>query len=100
MVDDHATPLPSRGRLLCGAGVLAAQVASGTEKPGSTGNDSRTTVAVYYAAAANTADVACANRPERAGQPCSTKIAGAITGHDPSRMASQLPVRRVTAYNR
>lgn len=71
-----------------------------SSKPGSTGNDSATTVAVYYTAAANTADVACANRPEWAGQPCSTKIAGAITGHDPSRMASQLPVRRVTAYNR
>jgi hypothetical protein len=32
--------------------------------------------------------------------PCRTDVAGAVTGHDTARMATQLPVTRVMAYNR
>src|SRR5262249_51421382 len=35
-----------------------------------------------------------------AGEPCVTKKAGAVTGHDPTRMATYLPERRVTSYHR
>jgi len=71
-----------------------------SSKPGSTGTDAGTTLAVYYTAGANSADPACGNRPEWAGQPCTTRAAGTVTGHDATRMASQLPGRRVVAYNR
>lgn len=71
-----------------------------SSKPGSTGTDAGTTLAVYYTAGANSADTACGNRPEWAGQPCTTRAAGTVTGHDATRMAPQLPGRRVVAYNR
>ncbi|MFY1701754.1 RHS repeat-associated core domain-containing protein [Micromonospora sp. WMMA1923] len=67
---------------------------------GSTGSDAKTRETIYYTAGANGSDSACGNRPEWAGQPCLTRAAGAVTGHDPARMATHLPVRRVTAYNR
>ncbi|MFC6083600.1 LamG-like jellyroll fold domain-containing protein [Sphaerisporangium aureirubrum] len=67
---------------------------------GADGADARTLVVAYYTAGSNSADTACGNRPEWAGQVCSTRAAGEVTGHDPARMTDDLPVRRVTAYNR
>ncbi|WP_448062210.1 RHS repeat-associated core domain-containing protein [Cellulomonas hominis] len=69
-------------------------------KPGSSGADAGTTLSILYTAGANAADAACGNRPEWAGQPCVTKAAGPVTGHDPTRMATNLPIKRVDAYNR
>lgn len=71
-----------------------------SSKPGSTGTDAATTTSLYYTADAHPADALCGKRPEWAGQPCLTQAAGPITGHDPTRMAGQLPVRRVTGYNK
>jgi hypothetical protein len=35
-----------------------------------------------------------------AGEACVTRAAGAVTGHDPDRMTTDLPIRRVAAYHR
>ncbi|WP_326557568.1 LamG-like jellyroll fold domain-containing protein [Micromonospora sp. NBC_01796] len=67
---------------------------------GSTGTDAKNRVTIYYTAGANGQDAACGNRPEWAGEQCVVRAAGAVTGHDPSRMGAELPVRRVTSYNR
>ncbi|GAA4038790.1 hypothetical protein GCM10022248_00760 [Nonomuraea soli] len=67
---------------------------------GANGSDARTKKTIFYTAGANTADAACGNRPEWAGQPCVTSAAGAVTGHDPARMPGVLPVKRVEAYSR
>jgi RHS repeat-associated protein len=71
-----------------------------SSKPGSTSADAGTTVSILYTAAANSADAACGNRPEWAGQPCVTRAASAVTGHVATSAAGQLPVKRVDAYNR
>jgi RHS repeat-associated protein len=71
-----------------------------SSKPGSTGSDAGTTLSILYTAGANPTDASCGNRPEWAGQPCVTRAAGAVTGHDAALAASQLPVKRVDAYNR
>jgi RHS repeat-associated protein len=71
-----------------------------SSKPGSSGADAATTLSVLYTAGANPTDASCGNRPEWAGQPCVTRAAGAVTGHDASRAAATLPVKRVDAYNR
>lgn len=71
-----------------------------SSKPGSTGSDAATTLSVFYTAGTNPDDATCGNRPEWAGQPCLTRAGGAVTGHDPARMGSDLPVKRVEAYNR
>jgi RHS repeat-associated protein len=71
-----------------------------SSKPGSSGADAATTLSVLYTAGANAADASCGNRPEWAGQPCVTRAAGAVTGHDASRAAATLPVKRVDVYNR
>ncbi|TFV63134.1 DNRLRE domain-containing protein [Geodermatophilus sp. DF01-2] len=67
---------------------------------GSTGSDARTNLAVYYTAGPNGQQAACGNKPAYAGLPCMSYAAGAVTGHDPARMAGQLPVKHVTGYNR
>ncbi len=67
---------------------------------GATGTDARTTKTIFYTAGTNAADAACGNTPKWAGRPCVTKKAGAVTGHDPARMAGSLPERRVTSYTR
>ncbi|MER7456515.1 LamG-like jellyroll fold domain-containing protein [Micromonospora sp. NPDC126480] len=67
---------------------------------GSSGSDARAREHIYYTAGANPQDAACGNRPEWAGQACVSRTVGAVTGHDPARMTTQLPVRRVTRYNR
>jgi RHS repeat-associated protein len=67
---------------------------------GSTGDDAATRQTVYYTAGANGSDPACGGRPEWAGQPCVTRSAGAVTGHDPANMPGTLPARRVESYNR
>ncbi|MGE5829933.1 MAG: LamG-like jellyroll fold domain-containing protein [Micromonosporaceae bacterium] len=67
---------------------------------GATGTDARTATTIYYTAGPNSADAACGNTPQWAGSPCVTKKAGAVTGHDPARMSTYLPERRVTAYTR
>ncbi|MEU4563770.1 LamG-like jellyroll fold domain-containing protein [Actinoplanes sp. NPDC023936] len=67
---------------------------------GSSGEDARATETIYYTAGANSADDECGNRPEWAGEVCVVRAAGAITGADADRMATQLPVRRVIAFNR
>lgn len=71
-----------------------------SRKLDSNGTDAGTTLSVFYTAGANSEDASCGNRPEWAGQPCVTKLAGAITGHDASRMAGDLSVKRVESYNR
>jgi RHS repeat-associated protein len=67
---------------------------------GSSGDDARATESIYYSAGANSADSACGNRPEWAGEACVVRAAGAVTGADPDRMTTELPVRRVTSFNR
>jgi RHS repeat-associated protein len=67
---------------------------------GSNGADARTTQTLYYTAGANGADALCGNRPEWAGSPCVTEAAGAVTGHDPARATTNLPVKRVEEYSR
>jgi RHS repeat-associated protein len=67
---------------------------------GVTGTDARTTKTIFYTAGTNAVDAACGNTPKWAGQACVTKKAGAVTGHDPARMATNLPERRVTGYTR
>jgi RHS repeat-associated protein len=67
---------------------------------GSGGDDARATQTVYYTAGANSADAACGNHPEWAGEGCTTRAAGAVTGADPDRMTTDLPVRRVKAFSR
>lgn len=67
--------------------------------PDSTGSDAGTVTTVYYTAAVNSADAACGGHPEWAGQACTTSNAGAVTGADPTRMSTSLPVKRVTAYD-
>lgn len=67
---------------------------------GATGLDPRTTKSVYYTAGANAADSACGNRPEWAGQVCVKGPAGPASGHDPARMATDLPVKRIEEYSR
>lgn len=64
------------------------------------GTDARTNIAVYYTAGDRAAHPACRFAPAYAGLPCMNYAAGAVTGHDASRMAGELPVRHVTAYNR
>lgn len=71
-----------------------------SRKLDSNGTDAGTTLSVFYTAAANPEDASCGNRPEWAGQPCLTKAAGAVTGHDPARMAGDLPVKWVESYTR
>jgi YD repeat-containing protein len=71
-----------------------------SSKPGSTGADPYTTLSVLYTASAAASDPDCRNRPEWAGQPCKTMAAGPATGHDASRMATNLPVKHVQEYNR
>lgn len=70
-----------------------------SSKPGSSGADAGTTVAVFYTAGTNAEDAACGNRPEWAGQPCLTRAGGPITGHVATRMPDELPLKRVTGYN-
>lgn len=71
-----------------------------SRKAGSDGTDAATVRSIYYTAGANSADAACGNVPAYAGLPCVTRAAGAVAGHDASRMAGELPVKRVTGYNR
>jgi RHS repeat-associated protein len=65
-----------------------------------TGTDARTTVSVYYSAGANADDSACGNKPQWAGLLCVTRAGGPVTGHDPARMTTDLPVTRVVEYHR
>ncbi|MEU8392358.1 LamG-like jellyroll fold domain-containing protein [Micromonospora sp. NPDC048843] len=67
---------------------------------GSNGADARTRRTIYYTAGANAEDAACGNRPEWAGKACVTGPLGPVTGHDPARMSTDLPVRRVLSYTR
>ncbi|MBY8870259.1 DNRLRE domain-containing protein [Micromonospora sp. PLK6-60] len=67
---------------------------------GSTGDDARAVENIYYTAGANSRDAACGGRPEWAGEACVTRSVGAVTGHDPNRMTTELPVRRILGYNR
>lgn len=69
-----------------------------SSKPGSSGTDAASTISVFYTAGVNTADAACGNRPEWAGQPCVTKAAGAITLG--SVVTGELPTKRNDAYNK
>ncbi len=66
---------------------------------GSTGADALATLTSYYTAGAHPMDAACGNRPEWAGQPCTTKAGGPITGQRPD-MSGDLPVKRVEEYTR
>lgn len=71
-----------------------------TVPPGADGSHPATTLTDYYTAEDHpTRNVECGNKPAWAGKPCTTRAAAAITGHDPTRMGSELPVRHVTAYN-
>lgn len=65
----------------------------------STGTDARAEETIYYTASVNSQDSACGNRPEWAGNECLVRAVGAVTGHDPVRMTSALPDRRVASYD-
>jgi len=66
---------------------------------GSNGADAMATTSVFYTASANADDPACENKPEWAGQPCTTRAAGPAAGHR-ADMAASLPVKRVDSYTR
>lgn len=78
----------SRGRTTRSYGVAA------------TGTDARTLVTIYYTAGANRDDDACGGKPQWAGRACVVRAGGPVTGHDPARMPTDLPVRRVIDYTR
>ncbi|NBE79940.1 LamG-like jellyroll fold domain-containing protein [Micromonospora rubida] len=65
----------------------------------STGTDARAEENVYYTAGTNSQDSACGNRPEWAGNQCLARTIGSVTGHDPARMTTQLPTRRIASYD-
>lgn len=71
-----------------------------SRRSGSSGSDAGTSLALYYTAGPHPQQAACGNKPAYAGLPCMNLVGGAVTGHDPSRMATSLPVRTVTGYNR
>jgi RHS repeat-associated protein len=71
-----------------------------SRKPGSSGTDAGTTRTAYYSAGPNSDRAECGNKPAYAGLPCTTWAAAAVTLHDAARMATQLPIRTITAYNR
>lgn len=71
-----------------------------SRRPGASGADAATAQTVYYTVGANPRDATCTGHREWAGQPCVTRVAGPVTGHDTSRMAGQLSVKRVTGYDR
>ncbi|MEU7174586.1 LamG-like jellyroll fold domain-containing protein [Micromonospora tulbaghiae] len=66
----------------------------------STDTDARAEETIYYTAGANGQDGPCGNRPEWAGNECLVRTVGAVTGHDPDRMTTTLPARRVASYDR
>ncbi|MGW4894124.1 ricin-type beta-trefoil lectin domain protein [Kitasatospora sp. NPDC004240] len=68
--------------------------------PGSAQADASTVKSVYYTAGANAANTSCANRPEWAGQLCTSGPGADITGADAARMPTTLPVKQVTRYSR
>ncbi|MCX5214373.1 DNRLRE domain-containing protein [Kitasatospora sp. NBC_00240] len=70
-----------------------------TRVPGSAAADASTVTTAYYTAGSNPA-AACADRPEWAGQPCTTGPGAAVTGADSTRMPTTLPVKQVTRYSR
>ncbi|UOY03791.1 DNRLRE domain-containing protein [Blastococcus sp. PRF04-17] len=69
-----------------------------SRRTGSTG--ASTNRAFYYTAGAQPARPECGNKPVYAGLPCLSDVAGQVEGHDSGRMATNLPVKQVTAYNR
>lgn len=71
-----------------------------SRQAGSTGSDAGTKLSFYYSAVANPAAPECGGKPGYAGWACKVAVAGPATGHDPARMAAQLPVKTTTAYNR
>ncbi|MGY1843129.1 polymorphic toxin-type HINT domain-containing protein [Modestobacter sp. SYSU DS0875] len=71
-----------------------------SRRSGSTGTDAGTNLALYYTAGTHPTNPACGGKPAYAGLPCMNYVAGAVTGHNASRMATNLPVKQVTAYNR
>lgn len=71
-----------------------------SSKPDSGPTDAGTTLTTFYnASSVNSLTDPCDGHPEWAGQPCQTRAAGPITGHDAARMSGDLPVRHVTGYN-
>ncbi|MFI5527709.1 DNRLRE domain-containing protein [Kitasatospora sp. NPDC051853] len=68
--------------------------------PGSATADASTVRNVFYTAGANAADAACGGRPEWAGLQCTSGPGAAVTGADPARMPTTLPVKRITGYSR
>ncbi|MFD4908921.1 ricin-type beta-trefoil lectin domain protein [Kitasatospora purpeofusca] len=68
--------------------------------PGNADADATTVKSVYYTAGTNAADPACANRPEWAGLLCTSGPGAGVTGADPARMPTTLPVTRTTKYSR
>lgn len=97
---DADAPAGSLGAATTSVRYDAQSRARESRKLDSNGSDAGTTLSVFYTAGANPDDAACGNRPEWAGQPCVTKVAGTITGHDGSRMPGELSLKRVEAYDR
>ena len=71
-----------------------------SQKAGSNGNDAGTTRTVFYSTVANAPYPECGNRADYAGLACKTLVAGPVTGANTAVMASALPVKTITAYNR
>lgn len=71
-----------------------------SRRPGSDGSDAGSTRAAYYTAGLHPERPGCGNKPAWAGLPCTNWVAGDVTGHDSTRMATTLPVRTVTDYSR
>ncbi|WP_176832364.1 RICIN domain-containing protein [Geodermatophilus sp. DSM 45219] len=71
-----------------------------SRRAGAGGTDAGTVRTVFWTAGANPDDTECGGRPEWAGLPCVTRAAGPATGADTTRMAAELPVKRIRAYSR
>lgn len=69
-----------------------------TVPPGASDTHPATTLIDYYTSGAESARSECRDHPEWAGKACTTRSAGAITGHDAARMGAELPVRTVSGY--
>ena len=95
-----ADAVPGGANLTAGVRYDAQGRAVESRRMGAADADAGRARAAYYTAGAHPERAECGNKPAWAGLPCANWVEGAVTGHDPARMAAALPVRTVTGYNR
>ncbi|HVK20012.1 MAG TPA: DNRLRE domain-containing protein [Actinokineospora sp.] len=97
---DAEAPVGSLGSATTSVRFDAQGRALESRRLGAGPTDAGTTLVIFYTALANPDDSRCGNRPEWAGQACITRSAGAVTGHDATRMPADLSVKWVESYSR